>query len=75
MKMTYDKKIDAMYVYLTSKKRRITDTKEVDPGVIVDYAGNVPVGIEILDASKILGAKLGLKTPSHPVSYAHKIKP
>lgn len=73
MKITYDKSADAMYIYLTSKKNKITDTKEVDPGVLVDYVENDPVGIEIIDASKVLGSKLGLKNPDQPISYAHKI--
>lgn len=74
MKISYDKRIDAMYIYLASKKKRITETKELDDGWIADYAGEELVGIEILDASKALGSKLGLKTPSHPISYAHKIR-
>lgn len=75
MKMTYDKKVDAMYIYLTSKRKKITDTKETDnPGVLIDYAGNEPVGIEIINASKVLGSKLGFKTSKPTVSYAHKIR-
>lgn len=77
MKISYDKKIDAMYVYLTSKRKKITDTKEVDQGVIIDYAGNDPVGIEIIDASKILGSKLGLKSigrSNYGAAIPHKIR-
>ncbi len=64
MKVTYDKKADAMYIYLTSKKKRVTETKEIDDGWIGDFAGNELVGVEILAASKILGAKLGFKPTS-----------
>lgn len=74
-KISYDKKSDALYLYLASGKKKVTETREVCDGIIADYAGNEIVGIEILDASKILGAKLGFKSPSHPISYAHKIKP
>lgn len=74
MKITYDKKIDAMYIYLTTKKYKITNTREITPGAMADYAGDNLVGIEILNASKVLGAKLGLKEGNPPV-YAHKIKP
>ncbi|MBI2086256.1 DUF2283 domain-containing protein [Candidatus Daviesbacteria bacterium] len=44
MKISYDKKIDAMYIYLTSNKKRITETKELDDGWIADYAGEELVG-------------------------------
>lgn len=67
MKITYDKKTDAMYIYLSSKKKRITDTREMNTGWIADYAGKELVGIEILNASKVLGSKLRLK----PVSRAY----
>lgn len=68
MKITYDKKADAMYIYLTSKKKRITDTKEIADGWIGDFAGNELVGIEIISASKVLGAKLGLKPSARAYS-------
>ena len=55
-KISYDKKSDALYFYLASKKRKVTGTREVCDGIIADYAGNEVVGIEIIDASKILGA-------------------
>ncbi|MDP3758127.1 MAG: DUF2283 domain-containing protein [Candidatus Daviesbacteria bacterium] len=74
MKISYDKKIDAMYIYLTPKKKQITETKELADGWIADYAGAELVGLEILDASKVLGSKLGLKTPAQNISYAHKIR-
>lgn len=74
-KISYDKKSGALYFYLGSKKKEITTTKEVCDGIIVDYAGKELVGIEILDASKVLGSKLGLKAAKSPISHAHKIKP
>lgn len=74
-KISYDKKSDALYFYLDSKKKKVTGTKEICDGIIADYAGKELVGIEILNASKILGPKLGLKAPKSPLSYAHKIKP
>jgi uncharacterized protein YuzE len=51
MKITYDKTVDAIYVYL-KKKTKIASTKEMANGFVVDLdkKGNV-VGIEILDAS------------------------
>lgn len=78
MKITYDKKVDAMYIYLSPGKKKITNTRELTPGAMADYAGNNIVGIEILNASKVVGPKFGLKSSikSHsPISFAHKIKP
>lgn len=77
MKMSYDKEVDAMYIYFTPKRKRITETKELDAGWIADYAGDELVGIEILNASKVLGAKLGLKPkfqPDYPVAISHRIR-
>lgn len=70
------KKIDAMYIYLTSKKKKITKTEELE-GWIVDYSDKEPVGIEILDASRVLGSKLGLKSTNksnYTAAIAHKIR-
>lgn len=78
MKITYDKKADAMYIYLTPKRKKITETKELgDSGWIADYAGEELVGIEILGASKVLGSKLGLKSTNksnYTAATAHKIR-
>lgn len=51
MKVTYDPIADAMYIYFSSHKKS-TQTKEVSEGVLVDYAGDDLIGIEVLDASK-----------------------
>lgn len=76
MKVTYDSKVDAMYIYLKPKKRRITRTEEMDSGWIADYEGSKLVGIEILDASKVLGSKLGIKQGNfgHIPTVAHRIR-
>lgn len=51
MKTTYDKEIDAMYIYL--KKTKIFKTVPVTQDIIIDLdkEGGI-VGIEVLDASK-----------------------
>lgn len=76
MKISYDKKIDAMYIYLASKKKKITRTEEVGTNWIADYSGTEIVGIEILNASKVLGSKLGLKSNKliRPAAVAHRIR-
>lgn len=52
MKITYDKKVDAMYIKLNDKKPYHI-TKKVTDNVLVDYSkdGKV-VGLEVLDASR-----------------------
>lgn len=76
MKVTYDPKVDAMYIYLNPKKKRITKTEEMDSGWIADYEGKALVGIEILDASKVLGPKLRLKDKDfvQTSAIAHRIR-
>ena len=55
MKIEYDAEVDIMYIEL--RGIAIEESDEVSPGVIVDYDKNgTPVGIEILDASGLLGA-------------------
>ena len=56
MKVTYDPKADAMYIYLN--KNSIAGTVPVSPDLIVDYdKRNLPVGIEMLSVSKIIPKK------------------
>lgn len=53
MKFHYDKKVDALAIRFSDKP--YAESEEVQEGIIFDYdrAGRV-IGIEILDASKIL---------------------
>jgi uncharacterized protein YuzE len=51
MKIRVDEKADALYLRLDDSK--IVDSKEVAPGVVVDYdASEQIVGIELLHLSK-----------------------
>ena len=63
MKVTYDKKADAMYIYLVPGKKS-TRTEEIGSGLLVDYSGKKVIGIEILDASKIVST-----LPSGKISF------
>lgn len=56
MKVTYDPKSDAMYIYFSGKKKS-TRTEEVSDDFLVDYAEKEMIGIEILDASNKLPRK------------------
>jgi uncharacterized protein YuzE len=51
MKIRVDEKADALYLRLDDSK--IVDSREVAPGVVLDYnASNQIVGIELLHLSK-----------------------
>lgn len=55
MKIEYDAQVDIMYIKL--RDAHIQESDEAADGVIVDYDEHrVPVGIEILDVSTLLGA-------------------
>lgn len=78
MKVSYDPKADAMYIYLTSKKKKVTKTEELE-GFIVDYAGKELAGVEILNTSKVFGSKLKLNSTPKSHQYQstaipHKIR-
>ena len=46
---TYDPEADALSVYLTSRDTKALDTREVAPGVMLDFDGRGQViGIEVL---------------------------
>jgi len=54
MKITYDSKVDAAYIYLTDKLKE-PETRTFDDDVNLDFdASGRLVGIEVLDASKRL---------------------
>ncbi|MDO8570356.1 MAG: DUF2283 domain-containing protein [Candidatus Daviesbacteria bacterium] len=72
-KIYYDKKTDVLWFLIKSGPEETH--KELSPGVSVELGKNGELlGIEILDATKILGPKLGFKTKTQPVSFAHSIK-
>lgn len=56
MKVSYNPKADAMYIYFSPKKKS-TETREISYDLLVDYAGKELIGIEILNASKKLPKK------------------
>ena len=51
MKMRYDEKVDALYLRLDDSE--ITESEEVQPGIILDFnSENQVVGIEVLDVKR-----------------------
>ena len=56
MKITYDKKVDAMYIKFQDGS--FLRNKEIEDGIILDVGkGNKILGIEILDASRRIKSK------------------
>jgi uncharacterized protein YuzE len=52
MLVTYDADADAVYVYLRDVNHEVDDTRAIDGDRNVDYLGDVPLGIEFLNASR-----------------------
>lgn len=53
---TYDPEADALYVRLAPKGTAVEETREVQPGVMLDFDGlGRLVGIEVLDVERRQG--------------------
>lgn len=77
MKISYDSKADAAYIYF-KKNKKSTRTEEVGEGLLVDYNGNDLIGIEILDASEKfpkdeIKSLTKVEKVEYPRAVAHKI--
>ncbi len=71
-KIYYDKKTDVLWFNI--KKGAEEEYKEVAPGVGIELGKKGELlGIEILNASKVLGAKLEVK-PDYSPAIPHKIR-
>ena len=56
MKIRYDSRVDALYIRL--RDGEIDESDEVSEGVVMDYdVAGILMGIEILDASRVLGGR------------------
>ncbi len=64
MKIEYDKEVDAAYIYLkdTIKNSEVKKSTVLKEKIILDYdnSGKL-IGVEILDASKVLNKKVLLE--------------
>ncbi len=71
-KIYYDKKTDVLWFNIKSGVEE--EHKEIAPGVSIELGKNGELlGIEILNASKTLGSKLGIKS-DRSQSFLHKIR-
>ncbi len=60
MKLEYDKEADAAYIYLEYpiEEGQVKDTIELNENIILDFDGKGKLlGVEILNASKVLNKK------------------
>ncbi len=59
MKIEYDPLRDLLYIYLGVPGRKVAETVTIVPGVHADFSAEGRlVGIEIIDASEVLGKRL-----------------
>jgi len=63
MRIEYDPEVDALYIRFRSVAPGMAENRELSEDVIADYGPNGQlVGIEILEASQVLG-----ETPGHVI--------
>ena len=49
MRITYDKKAKAVYIYLTEENLKVAHTAPIEDNIFIDYSHwGTPIGIEIL---------------------------
>ena len=59
MKIEYDPLRDLLYIYLGVPGRKVAETVTIVPGVHADFSAEGKlVGIEVIDASEVLGKRL-----------------
>ena len=59
MKIEYDPKLDLLYIWLGTREVKAAETVTIVPGIHADFdVKKKLVGIEILDASEIVGQRL-----------------
>lgn len=75
-KVYYDKKHDILWLYIKSGAEE--EHKEITPDINLELGKNGELlGIEIFNASKVLGSKLGLRQPDESiqsVAIPHRIR-
>ena len=56
MKISYDAEVDALYIQLRELKSGQAENRELGSGITADFGSDgLLAGIEILDASRLLG--------------------
>jgi uncharacterized protein YuzE len=64
MKIEYDHERDLLYIYFSELEAKVAETITITPGVHADFdrEGKL-IGIEVIEASKIVGKKIEFKLP------------
>ncbi len=64
MKIEYDHERDLLYIYFSDPEKKSLETVTIRPGVFADFdkEGKL-IGIEVLDASTIMGKKIEFQLP------------
>jgi len=64
MKIEYDPVRDLLYVYFAEPATKAAETVTIKPGVHADFdrEGKL-IGIEVIDASEIIGGEIEFKLP------------
>ena len=67
MKLEYDPARDLLYIYFAGAHKKAAKTETVAPGVHADFSveGKL-IGIEIIDASEVMGRKIEFTLPEAP---------
>lgn len=64
MKIEYDPERDLLYIYFSEPETKTAQTITITPGVLADFDRDGKLmGIEVLDASEIMGKKIEFKLP------------
>lgn len=64
MRIEFDPERDLLYIYFAESGSKVAKTITVTPGVHADFDRNEKlVGIEVIEASKVMGEKIEFKLP------------
>ena len=64
MKLEYDPVRDLLYIYFAEPDQKVAKTLTVVPGVHADFSADEKlIGIEVIDASEVMGNKIEFALP------------
>lgn len=64
MKIEYDPERDLLYIYFSESEKKSAETVTINPGVYADFDKDGKlIGIEVIDAKKIMGKKIEFELP------------
>ena len=69
MKIEYDPDRDLLYIYFAELDTKVDQTVTIKPGVHADFDRDGKLmGIELIEASKVMGKKIEIKLPELSVA-------